>query len=79
MELDQAIASNPCEQACPTTTDWSGRPESCYGSEGWGFESLRARPGQQPIAILQRHPVPVRMQQRLERAPITLDDRGMRA
>jgi hypothetical protein len=25
------------------------------------------------------HPVQVRMQQRLERAPITLDDRGMRA
>ena len=25
-----------------------------YGSEGWGFESLRARPGQQAIAILQR-------------------------
>ena len=24
------------------------------------------------------HPVQVRMQQRLERAPITLDDRGMR-
>jgi hypothetical protein len=25
-----------------------------YGSEGWGFESLRARPGQRPIAILQK-------------------------
>src|SRR5215467_13367397 len=29
-------------------------PETLYGSEGWGFESLRARPGQQPIAILRR-------------------------
>jgi Fur family transcriptional regulator, ferric uptake regulator len=25
-----------------------------HGSEGWGFESLRARPGERPIAILQR-------------------------
>jgi len=23
--------------------DRDGRSESCYGSEGWGFESLRAR------------------------------------
>jgi len=34
--------------------DRRGQPGSCYGSEGWGFESLRARPGQRPIAILQR-------------------------
>jgi hypothetical protein len=24
-----------------------------YGSEGWGFESLRARPGQQPLPIME--------------------------
>jgi hypothetical protein len=23
-----------------------------YGSEGWGFESLRLRPGQRPLVIL---------------------------
>ena len=33
MELDQATASDPCKQACPITTGWSGRPESCYGSD----------------------------------------------
>ena len=33
MELDQATASDPCKQACPMTTGWSGRPESCYGSD----------------------------------------------
>ena len=33
--------------------DGSGQSAYAYGSEGWGFESLRARPGQQPIAILQ--------------------------
>src|ERR1700730_17455635 len=26
---------------------------SDYGSEGWGFESLRARPGQRPVPILE--------------------------
>jgi hypothetical protein len=32
-----------------TCVDFSGRPDLDYGSEGWGFESLRARfisPGQ---------------------------------
>jgi hypothetical protein len=24
---------------------------SDYGSEGWGFESLRARPGQRPLPV----------------------------
>ncbi len=24
-----------------------------YGSEGWGFESLRARPGQRPLPIME--------------------------
>jgi len=37
-----------------TFLDRCGRSAHAYGSEGWGFESLRARPGQQPIAILQR-------------------------
>ena len=27
-----AAIPDPYEQACPTATDWSGRPESCYGS-----------------------------------------------
>jgi len=27
--------------------------DTLYGSEGWGFESLRARPGQRPIAIME--------------------------
>src|SRR5439155_17383442 len=52
MHLDQATAIDPCEQARATTTDWSGRLKSCYGSEGWGFESLRARPAQRPVPIL---------------------------
>src|SRR5215472_15731818 len=38
------------QTACPQLV---GRRDTVYGSEGWGFESLRARPGQQPIAILQ--------------------------
>ena len=37
-----------------TDPDNAERLTGIYGSEGWGFESLRARPGQQPIAILQR-------------------------
>ena len=28
------------------------RPASCYGSEGWGFESLRLRTGQRPVPII---------------------------
>jgi hypothetical protein len=27
----------------------AGRLALIYGSEGWGFESLRARPGQRPL------------------------------
>ena len=27
--------------------------DTLYGSEGWGFESLRARPGQRPIPIME--------------------------
>jgi hypothetical protein len=27
-------------------------PVTLYGSEGWGFESLRARPAQRPLPIL---------------------------
>src|SRR3954469_22430546 len=27
---------------------------SDYGSEGWGFESLRLRPGQRPVPIMER-------------------------
>jgi hypothetical protein len=40
-QLDEAAAHDLCEQACPTASDWSGRLESCYGSEGWRFESLQ--------------------------------------
>jgi hypothetical protein len=36
-----------------TSPDDAERLTGIYGSEGWGFESLRARPGQQPNAILQ--------------------------
>jgi len=36
-----------------TGLDDAERLTGIYGSEGWGFESLRARPGQRPIAILQ--------------------------
>ena len=32
-----------------TATDGSGRLAHSYGSEGWGFESLRARPAQRPV------------------------------
>ena len=40
---------------CPSSTqaamDGPGRCAHSYGSEGWGFESLRARPGQRPVAL----------------------------
>ena len=32
-------------------TDGPGRLAHSYGSEGWGFESLRARPGQSPFRV----------------------------
>ena len=32
-------------------TDGLGRCAHSYGSEGWGFESLRARPGQNPFPL----------------------------
>ena len=51
MLMEKATAYIPSEQACPTTTDWSGKPESCYGSEGRGFESLRACPGQRLVSL----------------------------
>jgi hypothetical protein len=35
-----------------TGLDVVGQLMGAYGSEGWGFESLRARPGQQPFALL---------------------------
>ena len=35
MWLDYGAICKPWEQAILTTTDWSGRPKSCYGSEGW--------------------------------------------
>src|SRR5215472_3812541 len=47
-------SGDPREQAYLTITDGSGRQESCYGSEGWGFESLRARhrfPGQKLASL----------------------------
>jgi hypothetical protein len=31
--------------------DGPGRCAHSYGSEGWGFESLRARPGQRPLPV----------------------------
>jgi hypothetical protein len=31
----------------------AGQTPLIYGSEGWGFESLRARPGQSPFPILE--------------------------
>jgi len=31
--------------------DRSGRSAHAYGSEGWGFESLRARPGQRTLPV----------------------------
>jgi hypothetical protein len=30
-----------------------GTRATLYGSEGWGFESLRARPGQRPLPIME--------------------------
>ena len=35
-----------------TDPDDAERLTGIYGSEGWGFESLRARPGQRPFACL---------------------------
>ena len=35
-----------------TGPDDAERLTGIYGSEGWGFESLRARPGQRPFALL---------------------------
>src|SRR5262249_30187345 len=40
-------------QPLPTSIRWpktfSDQTATSYGSEGWGFESLRARPGQRPL------------------------------
>jgi hypothetical protein len=47
----QAYGDHASLRTDPNHTE---RLTGIYGSEGWGFESLRARPGQQPIAILQR-------------------------
>lgn len=33
MRLDQATVRSPYQQACPTSADWSGQPQSCYGSQ----------------------------------------------
>ena len=41
--LEPITVHMPYEQVRPTSVDDPGRFESCYGSEGWGFESLRAR------------------------------------
>jgi hypothetical protein len=41
-----------CRPSTETAMDVPGRCAHSYGSEGWGFESLRARPAQRPIAIL---------------------------
>src|SRR6516162_1482677 len=37
-------------QTRPDGLDTTRRPELHYGSEGWGFESLRARPAQRPLS-----------------------------
>jgi hypothetical protein len=62
----EARYSSEVQQPAPAITD-VGHPQhtahaglqlaeqehaGSYGSEGWGFESLRARPAQKPIAIL---------------------------
>ena len=39
-----------CRPSAQTATDGPGRCAHSYGSEGWGFESLRARPAQRPVA-----------------------------
>src|SRR5215469_228393 len=41
-----------CRPSPRSVTDGPGRLAHSYGSEGWGFESLRARPAQRPVAIL---------------------------
>jgi hypothetical protein len=51
MQLDHAPARDPFEQVYPTTADSSGQPKSCYGSEGWGFKSLRARASERAHAM----------------------------
>ena len=43
MSVDRLNIRRRPQQANPTIMDESGRFKSCYGSEGWGFESLRAR------------------------------------
>jgi hypothetical protein len=54
--------AKPLDNACPvrttlecrpstrTAADGPGRFAHSYGSEGWGFESLRARPAHRPVA-----------------------------
>jgi hypothetical protein len=37
-----------------TDPDNAERLTGIYGSEGWGFESLRARPGQRLVPIMER-------------------------
>jgi hypothetical protein len=47
---------------CRRLADASARSStdraSDYGSEGWGFESLRARPGQRPFRVVPSAPSP---------------------
>src|SRR2546421_377300 len=50
--LADRIQPLPPPRRAPTT--FRDLTATSYGSEGWRFESLRARPGQQPIAILRR-------------------------
>src|SRR6516162_5936536 len=45
-----AITTPACGPVRTTLNSLTG----IYGSEGWRFESLRARPGQQPLPILRR-------------------------
>jgi hypothetical protein len=48
VDRSQPLASRPRPQKA-----FSDPAATSYGSEGWGFESLRARPGQRPLPIME--------------------------
>jgi hypothetical protein len=53
----------PCwtpERPRPADTDTGVHPALIYGSEGWGFETLRARSDQRPLPAMECTPVDLR-------------------
>jgi hypothetical protein len=57
IRLEQVAAHNRRQQVDPTTVVGAGRPESCYGSEGWG--SNPSETSERARAAMRGHPLSV--------------------